>query len=120
MNNPITFTKTLYKIVDSRDVTALSEMLHQDVVFRFSNAEPVEGKSAVVDVNRQFFDSITGMSHTFEGFWNQDDVIICNGQVNYVRKDGSQHSAKFATFLIIKDGLVVDYKIYADVSQLYN
>ncbi|MDX1301015.1 nuclear transport factor 2 family protein [Photobacterium sp.] len=118
MNNPIAFTKTLYKIVDSRDVTALSEMLHQDVMFRFSNTEPVQGKSAVVNMNCQFFDSIAGMSHTFDGIWNHDDIIICNGEVNYVRKDGSEHLAKFATFLTIKDGLIVDYKIYADVSQL--
>lgn len=118
MNNPIELTKKLYNIVDSRNASELSQMLHQDVTFRFSNAEPVQGKSNVVEMNRQFFSSIAGMSHTFDDIWNQDDVIICNGQVSYIRKDGSKHLAKFATFLTIKEGLIRDYKIYADVSQL--
>ncbi|WED25599.1 hypothetical protein L3V77_11040 [Vibrio sp. DW001] len=71
-----------------------------------------------MEMNRQFFSSIAGMSHTFVDIWNQNDVIICNGQVSYIRKDGSKHSANFATFLTMKEALISDYKIYADVSQL--
>ncbi|MCK6264235.1 nuclear transport factor 2 family protein [Vibrio sp. ZSDE26] len=119
MNNPTEYIQALYQIVDNRDVIALSELLHPEISFRFGNADPVQGKDSVVDVNHQFFDSIAKMGHSFDGIWQQDDVIICNGEVNYVRKDGSFYAAKFATFLTIKEGLIIDYKIYADVSQLY-
>ncbi|MEZ9232234.1 nuclear transport factor 2 family protein [Vibrio amylolyticus] len=119
MNNSMEFVKTLYQIVDSRDAASLSKLLHPDVRFRFSNAEELKGKGPVVAVNQQFFDSIAKMAHTFDGIWQQGEVIICNGEVNYVRKDNSTCSAKFATFLSLKEGLIVDYKIYADVSQLF-
>lgn len=118
MKNTHEYMEKLYQTVDNLDVNTLSNFLHDDVVFQFSNANPVAGKNAVLDVNRQFFDSITSMSHTLKGSWQQGSEHICNGQVDYVRKDGSQFSALFATILTTREGLITNYRIYADVSEL--
>jgi len=58
------------------------------------------------------------MSHTLKGSWQQGNESICNGPVDYVRIDGSDYSAQFVTILTIREGLITDYRIYADVSGL--
>ena len=118
MSNVQEYMNALYQIVDRRDTEALAELLHDDICFRFGNADPVSGKSAVKDINLQFFQSISSMSHTIYGYWQDESEYICNGQVNYVRLDGSHFSAQFATILSVQDGLITDYRIYADLSEL--
>ncbi|MDN3613273.1 nuclear transport factor 2 family protein [Vibrio gallaecicus] len=111
-------TKYLYQVVDQKDVHALMALLHDDVSFHFSNAEPVVGKPAVEAVNAAFFASIKSMTHTFSGIYVNEDTVACEGKVDYVRMNGSAHVAKFATFLSFKQGLIHQYKIFADVSEL--
>ncbi len=118
MSSLIEQTKNLYQIVDQKDVHALVALLHDEVSFHFSNADPVVGKLAVEQVNAGFFASIESMSHSFSGIHVFGDTVACEGQVDYVRLSGTHHSAKFATFLTFKDGLIHQYKIFADVSGL--
>ncbi|EEX34312.1 MULTISPECIES: nuclear transport factor 2 family protein [Vibrio] len=112
------FIRTLYQIVDNKDARALAELLHPDVMFTFSNAETVSGVNAVTAINAQFFASIQTMNHTFAGMYEVGDTLVCEGQVDYIRLDGSAYDAKFATILTLKDGLIYQYKIFADVSGL--
>lgn len=112
------FVQNLYRIVDSKDVNALAELLHPNVVFTFSNAESISGIEAVKTANTRFFAAIHSMSHAFSGIYEAGNTLICEGQVNYVRLDQSKHAAKFATILTLKDGLIHQYKIFADVSEL--
>ncbi|MBW3696851.1 nuclear transport factor 2 family protein [Vibrio sp. T187] len=111
-------TKHLYEIVDRKDTFALMELLHDEVSFHFSNAEPIVGKSAVEAVNQSFFNSIESMKHSFSGIYELGQTVACEGQVDYVRLNGSTCNAKFATFLTFKSGLIHQYKIFADVSEL--
>ena len=112
------FIKNLYRIVDNKDAEALVALLHDEVKFTFGNADTVTGKEAVKTGNIQFFETITSMSHSFDGIYKQDNTLICDGTVNYVRLDGSHFEAKFATILTLKNGLIYDYKIFADISGL--
>jgi ketosteroid isomerase-like protein len=113
------FVKDLYKnAVDGKDVDHLSNFLSDDVLFRIGNYDPVRGKGAVLEANRTFFGSITSMAHTIDNIWSQDNSIICNGSVDYVRLDGSAHSAVFATVLKLENEKIADYFVYADLSQL--
>lgn len=112
------FIESLYQAVDARSAERLSAFLHPDVHFRFGNAAAIHGKSDVLEANRGFFASIGKMSHTIDAVYQQDDRVICNGQVNYIRLDGSACSAQFATILQVKEQLITDYLIYADVSAL--
>ncbi len=115
----VDFVKGLYRdAVDCKDVESLSDFLSDDVRFRIGNHEPVYGKDAVLEANRAFFASITGMTHQIDTIWQQGNDVICNGSVDYVRLDGSGHSAVFATVLKVTNKKVVDYLVYADLSQL--
>lgn len=116
--NAQAFIESLYQAVDARSPERLAEFLHPEVNFRFANADAIRGKSAVLEANSGFFSSIEKMSHTIDSVCQQDDQVICNGQVDYIRLDGSAFSAQFATVLRVNSKLITDYLIYADVSGL--
>ena len=116
--NANNFVKDLYASVDNKDVEGLASKLNESVYFKFSNHEAVNGLSNVLEANKGFFASINSMSHTLTGVWQQGDELICNGQVRYVRHDGSHYSAEFATILTVMEDKITHYLIYADVSGL--
>jgi len=110
--------ENLYKAVDDRNVEKLSEYLSDNVRFRIANFDVVHGKPDVLAANKSFFESISSMSHTLGTILSKGNTVVCDGVVNYVRKDGSPHSAHFATILKLQNGLIEDYFVYADISDL--
>ena len=112
------FINQLYKSVDDKNLSALSELLADGVVFQLGNHDPINGKQAVLDANDAFFKSIETMDHTIDGVWAVGDDILCNGHAHYTRLDGSKLSLPFATILAVKNGRISDYEVYADVSPL--
>jgi len=58
------------------------------------------------------------MAHHIDTVWEHDNDVICNGSVDYIRLDGSAFSASFATILKLQSDKIVNYLVYADISQL--
>lgn len=112
------YIENLYECVDDKNVDRLSGFLADGVCFQFANAAPVTGKAAVLAANEVFFSNITSLFHSIHNVWAQGDYLICNGDVHYIRLDGSDFSATFATILKLKDQQITDYRIYADISAL--
>ena len=110
--------KDLYNAVDSKDINYLNTVLSDNVNFRIGNYNTITDKVAALSANKQFFDSIGSMSHTIDKVWGVGNDVICKGMVDYVRLDGSEHSAYFSTVLTMDDGKIADYFVYADVSGL--
>lgn len=76
------------------------------------------GKSAVIEANKQFFESITRMQHTLVDSYLKNGDIFCHGSVDYVRLDGTTHHAYFSTLLKFKQNKIQQYLVFADISQL--
>lgn len=114
----------LYHAVDNKDLDYLHDNLANQVRFRLGNNPAALEKSDIIEGNRQFFASITSMRHSVENILyqvnnNQNTVkVSCNGTVDYIRLDGSEHSVVFSTFLEVKGGLITDYLVFADLSDL--
>jgi ketosteroid isomerase-like protein len=109
---------TLYKAVDNKDLNYLDKILSDDVNFRIGNYETISDKATALAANEQFFGSINAMNHTIDKVWQVENDVLCNGVVDYIRLDGSEHSAYFSTVLTIDNGKITDYFVYADISQL--
>jgi len=116
--NKSVFTEDLYKAVDNKSVERLSVFMADVIHFRIANYPPVIGKEATLEANRSFFSSIDSMTHRIDNIWECGDDIICNGNVDYIRLDGSEYSVPFATVLKIKDDKIVEYLVYVDISLL--
>ena len=110
--------ESLYATVDARDSQRLAGFLAPDVSFRLGNNPEAKGRDTVVEMNRGFFSSIKGMSHSIDEIWEMPGGAGCTGWVHYERLDGSRLSLPFATILGLRDGLIADYRVYADVSPL--
>lgn len=137
----INLVNSLYAAVDNKDVDYLAKNLSDRIRFRIGNHPAATEKEEILEANRQFFASIGAMSHTLEDIIFQphsadsgassqlaeqkvvgqviNGKISCYGRVDYVRLDGSEHSAVFSTFLEVKDNLIVDYLVFADLSGLF-
>ena len=114
----IELVKELYKCVDSLDVNGLDPFLAEEVMFKFSNFDALNGKVAVLQSNRDFFSSIKAMRHTIDNIWEDGDYVICNGSVEYTIHDLTKHHIVFATILKVEDSKICEYLIFADVSLL--
>ncbi|OUR80780.1 hypothetical protein A9Q83_00065 [Alphaproteobacteria bacterium 46_93_T64] len=110
--------KQLYETVDARNTDGLSKFLSDTIRFRIGNHDTVVGRRNVLAANDAFFNSIAGMTHKIENIWVQGEDVICNGSVDYVRLDGTPYSAHFATTLKMRNEVIEDYFVYADISQL--
>ncbi|WP_102317006.1 nuclear transport factor 2 family protein [Enterovibrio norvegicus] len=119
-----TLVRNLYQAVDNKNVDYLSNVLTEQSRFRLGNYPEVTDKTQILEGNRQFFSSIEAMKHTIDNivFQHSDKTdsthISCFGTVDYVRLDGSDHAAVFSTFLDVKNGLISDYRVFADLSGL--
>jgi ketosteroid isomerase-like protein len=109
---------TLYNAVDSKNLNYLDEILADNVNFRIGNFETITDKVSALAANEQFFASINSMSHTLDNVWSVENNILCNGTVDYIRLDGSEHSAYFLTVLRIENEKIADFFVYADISAL--
>ncbi len=109
----------LFQAVDKMDTEAFVAFLSDDVLFRFGNAEPVNGKALTGEIVGGFFGSIKGLSHDLAAIWEEEDAVICHGTVTYTRHDSTTLCLPFANILGISDNLINEYRIFIDISELY-
>jgi len=112
------FITELYRQVDGKNIEYLGDVLSEEIKFRIGDNPLLSDKQEVLSANEGFFTSIRSMKHQLVGLWSDGDQVGCHGQVDYVRLDGSEHSAKFSTLLKIKNNKIKDYYVFADLSQL--
>jgi ketosteroid isomerase-like protein len=110
---------TLFHALDAFDADTFASFLTDDATFVFGNAEPVRNKQAIRDVVAGFFTSINAIRHDLLETWTLPQVVICRGTVTYTRHNGSQLRVPFANIFKLQNGLIHDYLIYVDNSQLY-
>ena len=110
----------LFAAIDKKDAGKFASFLARDCVFRFGNLPDVVGQQAIRGFVAGFFDSIASISHDIQDTWHVPGGVICHGQVNYVRKDGSTLTVPFANVLKTGSNQITEYLIFADTSKLYS
>ena len=110
----------MFDAIDKRDSEGFVSFLAEDGVFKFGNADAVEGKAATLETVKAFFGSINGIAHEILDLWTMPDAAVCRGTVTYTRLDSSELCVPFATIIKL-DGerKIREYLIYADISQLF-
>ncbi len=108
----------LYSAVDNLDADGVGSFVAPGVTFRMGNFDELHGRQQVIDANAAFFRTIAAMRHTIMGLWSQGQTAICSGTVHYTRMDETEMEVPFATVLTLTGGLIADYRVYVDVSNL--
>jgi hypothetical protein len=80
----------------------------------------VRGKQAIPGVVADFFTIIKkAIRHDLIETWTLPEAVIYQGTVTYICHSGSQLRVPFANIFRMQNGLILNYLIYVDNSQLY-
>lgn len=105
--------------VDAMDTEGFVGYLADDAIFRFGSSPVVAGKEAIGEAVGSFFASIKGLKHEILETWRQGNAVICQGQVIYTRKDGSDVTIPFVDIWRMRGELIGEYLIYLDIGPLW-
>lgn len=112
-------TGGMFAAIDAQDGAAFVAHLTEDAIFRFGSAPPVQGRDAIKAAVEGFFATIAGCSHKISKSLQQDDTLVCEGEVTYQRHDGREVILPFTDVFEFEGDLISHYKIYIDSSPLY-
>ena len=109
----------LFADIDSMEPERFTAHLADDVVMRFGNAEPIQGRDAVHDTWAGFCEGIDGVSHSLVEQWQSGSGTVVEAEVTYTRKDGGTVTVPVATIYRERDGEIADYRIFIDLAPLF-
>lgn len=109
----------LFETIDRMDVDGFVSFLTEEASFRFANAPAVSGRENIQSVISNFFSNIKGIQHSIGGVWEQGDIVICEGEVTYIRHSGRELQLPFMNIFRMRGTLIDDYRIYMDISPLF-
>jgi len=113
------FVNNLFTATDRMDADAFVLFLTENASFRFANAPAVFGRENIRKAVSDFFSSVKSLQHRILGVWEDAGTVICEGEVTYERHDGGKSTFSFVDILRMKGQLIVDYRVYIDISGLY-
>lgn len=115
--------RSMFATIDRKDTAGFVEFLSADAVLRFGSSPPVSGGDAIFQAVDGFFASIHDLSHEIDFVARLDGRVICEGNVTYVRHDGSSIRMPFANIMELADesddSRYRHYKVYADYAPLW-
>ncbi len=113
--------KEMFSAVDAMcPESFVNNHLSEDVVFCFANAEPLQGRAAVIEALTGFFSCIKGIKHTVHDLWQVGDASILTCTVEYIRLDGRSVAMPAAVVMKHPDGeFISNYAIYVDQAPLW-
>ena len=113
------YLETIGKTIDSKDADKFASFLTENGIFRFGNADAVQGRKAVSDYVAYFFTMIKKSEHKIINFWEQNDAVIWQGEVTYTRLDDKKVTVNFTNIFYMEDDLIDQYLIYIDNTPLF-
>ena len=110
--------KRLFAAIDNKDADGFVSFLSEDACFRFANAPVICNKKDIRNAVALFLSGIKSLRHSISGVWEQDNVVICEGEVKYTRHNGSELALPFVDIFRMNGDLIADYRVYMDISAL--
>lgn len=112
--------KELFAVVDSMDARGFAAAFCEDGRFRFGNNPTAIGRVQIEDAVEGFFSNLKGLRHEILEVWHDDDdVVISEVEVTYIRLDGTSILLPAATIGRKSCWLLSDYRIYMDVNPFF-
>ena len=109
----------LFVSIDAMDTEGFLGFIAPGAEFRFGSTPPVQGHDAIRAAVEGFFSSFAALSHKLQRLVADGDTVVCEGEVTYTRRDGSEITLPFCNVFETDDGLISLYRLYIDVAPLY-
>lgn len=104
--------------IDGMDADKFVSFMTDDAKFRYGSNPPVAGKAAIREYVAQFFGMFKGMRHELVDSWSHPDAVFVQGDVTYVKHDGSELTLPFLNCFKMFGDKVQEYLIYIDPTPL--
>lgn len=114
-----TLVSNVYQSIDNADSAKFASFIAPNGIFRFANNPAVNGNKAIEAFVAGFFKSLKAIRHSDLESWRVEDVIFANGNVKYTRHNNTSLEVPFSCTWKMKDGLIDEYLIFVDASELY-
>ncbi len=108
----------VYQSIDNSDAVNFASFITPNGIFRFANIPAVKGNKAIEEFVEGFFKSLKGISHSNLESWSAENVIFVIGNVKYNRHNNTSLEVPFSCTWKMKDGLIDEYLIFTDNSEL--
>jgi ketosteroid isomerase-like protein len=108
----------VFKIADEMNATSFSNLLTDDVEFRFSNNDVWRGKEPVVTGLNYLFSKINGLRHDITGIYSNGKSYAVEATANYTMKDGKIIALPAVSVIRYRKDLIDVYRIYMDISPV--
>jgi hypothetical protein len=112
----------MYAAIDALDAKRFASFFAETGSFKFGNGAPAVGRDGVEQYTNGFYTVIAGIRHELVAAWPADEgrTWLAEGVVTYTRKDASKVSVPFFTVSELDTaGLLVSYRVYADIAPLF-
>lgn len=80
--------KAAYAAVERNDVETYVTYFTSDAVYKVGNFDPVIGHDGIRALASPLVEMFTSVTHDVKQFWLFDDLVICEMDITYSRKDG--------------------------------
>ncbi len=104
--------------IDGMDADEFVSFVADNAKFRYGSNPPVAGRAAIREYVAQFFAMFRGLRHEPIGSWSHLDTVFVQGDVTYVKHDGSEHTLPFLNCFKMCDEKIQEYLIYIDPTPL--
>ncbi len=110
----------LFNSIDTMNTDKFVSFLSDDCIFTFGNMPPAVGKEAIYNVVDNFFKSISKLEHHSLQYIQEGNYVVARGLSKYIRHNGTILEVGFCNVFELQNHLIKEYRIYIDLSQLYN
>jgi hypothetical protein len=112
--------QALYDRADHLDPAGFASHFVPDATLRFANSPEVAGRAQIEATLRDFFGTITSMSHRLVRVWEYGQHAAMESVVTYGRADGQRVEVPaVTTYARAPTGEVTSCRIYCDISPVY-
>lgn len=109
----------LSEALDGKKLEKVLSYLTDDCLFIAGNGEAVKGKEDIRKMFQDFFPAVQSTAHNVTDIFESDDSLVHRGTVTYTRLDNSQLTIPFCDVFKMREGLISEYYIYIDWSELF-
>lgn len=111
--------RRMFAAFDAKEVSAVADLVTDDVTLRLGNTPMVQGKAAFVAAVNGFLGSVAGFRHEFLNLWRAGHTVVAEFDVHYTRLDGGKVTLPCCNVFHLRDGLVSEYRSYMDATPVY-
>jgi ketosteroid isomerase-like protein len=111
--------RDFYDDIDNGRIDPLTKRCAENISFQMGSMTPIEGRTEVMEAERQFLTSIDSHSHRFVNVFNDADTTVLEAVVTYIRLDGNAVEVPCTSILHRSGGLVDSIRVYLDITPVY-